>query len=83
MGPQETFAAGAQISASRDHFPNECSTRRPGGVGASIGLVSLEELKKLATGSVETVRVKRILGRMASLTEGCICYGSTHLQREG
>lgn len=27
---------------------------------------SLEELKKLAAGSVEAVRVKRILGRMAS-----------------
>jgi hypothetical protein len=37
MGPQETFAAGAQISASCDHFRNECSTRRPGGVGASTG----------------------------------------------
>jgi hypothetical protein len=31
-----------------------------------LDLVSLEELKKLATSSVETVRVKRILGRMAS-----------------
>jgi hypothetical protein len=29
-------------------------------------LVSLEELKKLAAGSVEAVRVKRILGRMES-----------------
>jgi hypothetical protein len=31
-----------------------------------LDLVSLEEMKKLATGSVETVRVKRILGRMES-----------------
>jgi hypothetical protein len=31
-----------------------------------LDLVSLEELKKLATGSAETVMVKRILGRMAS-----------------
>jgi hypothetical protein len=31
-----------------------------------LDLVSLEELKTLATGSVERVRVKRILGRMAS-----------------
>ena len=41
------------------HAVPEVSVRR-------LDLVSLEELKKLATGSVETVRVKRILGRMAS-----------------
>ena len=41
------------------HAVPEVSVRR-------LDLVSLEELKKLATGSIETVRVKRILGRMAS-----------------
>jgi hypothetical protein len=41
------------------HAVPEVSVRR-------LDLVSLEELKKLAIGSVETVRVKRILGRMAS-----------------
>jgi hypothetical protein len=40
------------------HAVPEVSVRR-------LDLVSLEELKKLATGS-ETVRVERILGRMAS-----------------
>jgi hypothetical protein len=41
------------------HAVPEVSVRR-------LDLASLEELKKQATGSVETVRVKRILGRMTS-----------------
>jgi hypothetical protein len=40
--------------------------RRPEVSVRPLYLVSLEELKKLATGSVETVKVERILGRMAS-----------------
>jgi hypothetical protein len=41
------------------HAVPEVSVRR-------LDLVSLEELKDVATGSVETVRAKTTLGRMAS-----------------
>ncbi|RSH83604.1 hypothetical protein EHS25_005508 [Saitozyma podzolica] len=37
-GPSRNVAAGAQMSASRDHFKDECSTRRPGGVVETVSL---------------------------------------------
>jgi hypothetical protein len=63
MGSQETFTGGRKFlllltifGTNVLHAVPEVSVRR-------MDLVSLEEMKKLATGSVETVRIK---GRMAS-----------------
>jgi hypothetical protein len=66
MGPEERFAAGAQISASRGQSRTNLLRGVPEASVGRLDLVSLEDLKKLAFGSVETDRVKRILGRMAS-----------------